>query len=610
MGEDNRYRQAGESYRPPSRGLSAREIGELSRLWPFIAPYRWVVAATLLCLVVAAGTVLTLGVGLRRLVDEGFAAGNVALLDQSLIALFVVIAVLAASTYGRFFLVSWLGERVVADLRAAAFDRVIHLQPGFFEDVAAGDVLTRLTTDTTVLQSVVGGTASIALRNLLLLVGGLLLLAVTSLKLTGLVLLLVPLVVVPILVFGRRVRRLSRTTQDRVADLGAHVDESLNAIRTIQAFGAEDRNARRFTTRVEEAFHVAISRVRARAALTVIVILLVFSGIGVILWIGGHDVLAGRISGGELSAFVFYAIVVAGAVAALSEVMGELQRAAGAVERLLGVLALEPEIRAPANPKSLPDPVRGEVRLEKVRFSYPARPEISALDGLSCQVAPGETVALVGPSGAGKSTVFELLLRFYDPSDGAVRLDGLDLRDLDPTALRRSIGLVPQEPVLFAGTVAENIGFGAPDADRRAVAAAAEAAAASGFIADLPDGLDTDLGERAARLSVGQRQRLAIARALVRDPAVLLLDEATSALDAESEAAVQAALLRLKGKRTTLVIAHRLATVQMADRILVMESGRIVAEGRHDQLISQDGLYARLAELQFGDFAFPPEAAD
>lgn len=595
---------------PPSRGLSAHEIGELSRLWPFIAPYRWVVAATVLCLVVAAGTVLTLGVGLRRLVDEGFAAGNVALLDQSLVALFVVIAVLAAATYGRFFLVSWLGERVVADLRAAAFDRVIHLQPGFFEDVAAGDVLTRLTTDTTVLQSVVGATASIALRNLLLLVGGLVLLAVTSVKLTGLVLLLVPLVVVPILVLGRRVRRLSRTTQDRVADLGAHVDESLNAIRTIQAFGAERRNAQRFTGRVEDAFHVAIGRVRARAALTVIVILLVFSGIGVILWIGGHDVLAGRISGGELSAFVFYAVVVAGSVGALSEVMGELQRAAGAVERLLGVLALEPEIRAPANPKSLPDPVRGEVRFESVRFNYPARPEIPALDGLSFQVAPGETVALVGPSGAGKSTVFELLLRFYDPSDGAVRLDGLDLRELDPTALRRRIGLVPQEPVLFAGTVAENIGFGEPGADRQAVAAAAEAAAAGGFIADLPNGLDTDLGERAARLSVGQRQRLAIARALVRDPAVLLLDEATSALDAESEAAVQAALLRLKGKRTTLVIAHRLATVQMADRILVMERGRIVAEGRHDQLIAQDGLYARLAELQFGDFAFPPEAAD
>ncbi len=588
------------------RRLPAREIGRLSRLWPFLRPYGWVIAGAGVCLVVAAGTVLTLGAGLRRLVDEGFVAGNDALLDQALVALFAVIAVLAAATFGRFYLVSWLGERVVADLRRAVFERVIALDPGYFESVAAGDVLSRLTADTTVLQMVVGSTASIALRNALLLAGGVVLLVVTSWKLTALVFLLVPLVVAPILIYGRRVRRLSRHSQDRIAEVGAHVEESLNAIRTVQAFGAEARNSDAFAGRTELAFRTAVERTRARAWLTATVILLVFGGVGVILWIGGHDVLAGRLSGGDLSAFVFYAVVVAGAVGALSEVIGDLQRAAGATERLLGLLEARSAVPVPAEPVPLPEPARGAVRFEAVRFAYPARPDRSALDGLDLTVEPGETLALVGPSGAGKTTLFELVLRFYDPDSGTVRVDGVDLRQADPAALRRRIGLVPQDPVMFTGTVADNIRFGNPDADDAALWEAARAAAAADFIAALPEGLHTDLGEKGARLSAGQRQRLAIARALIRDPALLLLDEATSALDSESEAAVQAALERLTRHRTTLIIAHRLSTVQRADRIVVLNHGRVVATGRHAELIAAGGLYARLAALQFQ--AVEPEA--
>ena len=578
---------------------ASRKLGQLGRIWRFVKPYRLRVAGATFAVAVAAGTVLGLGFGLRKLVDEGFASGNADLLDEAIWVLFGVVLLLAAASYTRFYLVSWVGERVVADIRRAVFDQVTRLSPAYYEVTRTGEILSRLTTDTSVLQMVVGTSVSIALRNAIMLVGGTVLLAVTSARLTGLVFLVVPLVLVPILVFGRRVRRLSRDSQDRVADVGSYVDEALGAIRTVQAFGHEPVDRQRFATRVEEAFTTAVRRIGARALLTAIVIALVFGAVSLILWKGGHDVLAGEISGGELSAFVFYAIVVAGAAGALSEVIGDLQRAAGATERLMELLATEPDIAAPANPKPLPVPPRGAACFESVLFKYPSRPDRAALDGFDLEVRPGEKLAIVGPSGAGKTTVFQLLLRFYDPAQGRITLDGVDLRDADPADLRARIGLVPQEPVIFSGDAWENIRYGKPEASDEEVRNAARAAAALEFLERLPEGLDTFLGERGVRLSGGQRQRVAIARAILRDPAVLLLDEATSALDAESERAVQQALDRLMAGRTTLVIAHRLATVLKADRIVVIDQGRIVASGTHGELIQTDGLYARLAALQF-----------
>ncbi|MGF7208556.1 ATP-binding cassette subfamily B protein [Skermanella aerolata] len=583
----------------PVTAAPRRDLSPLRRLVPFLTPYRTAIAGAFLSLTVAAGTVLGLGAGLRALVDQGFAAGNPALLDKGLLVMLAVICILAASTYGRFYLVSWIGERVVADLRRAVFDHVVKLSPSFFESTRTGEVLSRLTTDTTVLQVVVGSTVSIALRNMLLLIGGSVMLLFTSAKLTGLVFLVVPLVVFPIVIFGRKVRKLSRESQDRIADVGSFVDEALGAIRTVQAYGHENAERRNFADRVEGAFDVAVQRVRTRAALTVIVIVLVFTAIGTILWVGGHDVLAGRLSAGDLSAFVFYAVVVAGSVGAISEVVGDLQRAAGATERLFDLMATEPEITAPANPAPLPVPVRGAVAFDAVRFHYPSRPDDAALDEFSLSVAPGETVALVGPSGAGKTTVFQLLLRFYDPRHGRVLLDGVDIRTADPAEVRARIGLVPQDPVIFSTSALDNIRYGRLDASDEEVRAAADAAHALEFLEQLPDGLNTYLGEKGVRLSGGQRQRVAIARAILRNPPVLLLDEATSALDAESERVVQEALERLMRNRTTLIIAHRLATVLNADRIAVMEQGKLVATGTHMDLIRQGGLYARLASLQF-----------
>jgi len=595
---------AGQSARTAERPAS-RDLGQLRRLWGFVRPYRAQVAGAGVALVVAAATVLTLGMGLRRLVDEGFASGNADLLDQAVLVLFGVIVVLAGSSYARFYLVSWIGERVVADVRRAVYARVVALSPAYFEVTRTGEILSRLTTDTTLLQQIIGTSASFALRNGLLLIGGLALLVVTSAKLTGLVLLVVPLVLVPILVFGRQVRRLSRASQERVADVGAYAEESLGAIRTVQAFGHEGIDRERFGAQVESAFATAVHRIKARALLTVVVIVLVFGAVSVILWIGGHDVLDGRISAGELSSFVFYAVVVASASAAISEVIGDLQRAAGATERLMELLATESEIAVPAQPQALPQPARGEVRFDDVTFQYPARPDTSALEGLDFAVAAGEKIALVGPSGAGKTTVFHLLLRFYDPQAGRVLLDGVDLRAADPAEARARIGLVPQEPVVFSADAWENIRYGRPEASDEEVRAAARAAAALEFLEALPQGLNTFLGEKGVRLSGGQRQRLAIARAILRDPAVLLLDEATSALDAESERAVQRALDSLMAGRTTLVIAHRLATVLKADRILVMDRGRIVETGTHAELSARGGLYARLAALQFDDGTAP-----
>ena len=577
----------------------AGNLDQLVHLYRFVRPYWPAVAGALVALSVAAGTVLVMGLGLRRLVDEGFASGDTALLDGALRALLVVIVVLAGATYARFYLVSWLGERVVGDIRQAVFGHVIGLSPGFFELTRTGEVLSRITTDTTLLQVLVGSTAPIALRNLLLLIGGVVMLAVTSAKLMAFVVLVVPLVVAPIVLIGRWVRRLSRTSQDRVADVGAHVEESLNAVRTIQAFCHEAIDRARFDERVEAAFTVAVRRVRVRAALTALVIVLVFGAVGTILWIGGHDVMEGSISAGELSAFVFYAVVVAGAAGAISEVVGELQRAAGASERLIDLLATKSDITAPARPVALPSPALGEVRFDDVTFHYPSRPDAPALVDFTLEIEPGEKVALVGPSGAGKTTVMQVLLRFYDPSSGRIMLDGVDLRDADPAEVRARMGLVPQDPVIFAANGWENIRYGRPEADDEEVRAAAEAAAAAEFLDQLPDGFDSYLGEKGVRLSGGQRQRIAIARAILRDPAVLLLDEATSALDAESERLVQGAIERLMADRTTIVIAHRLATVLKVGRIVVMDRGRIVASGSHERLTEEGGLYARLAALQF-----------
>ena len=581
------------------RRQDSRNLRHLRRLGHYLRPYRWRLAATLLALVLAAASVLVLGVGLRYLIDGAFGGGRIAALDHALNAALIVIVVLSLATFARAYLVTWLGERVIADLRRDVYDHVVGLSPGFFEMTRTGEVLSRLTADTAVIQTVISASLSQALRNVLLLDGGLALLVSTNPKLTGLVLVVVPLVVVPIVVIGRRVRRLSRVAQDRIGALSGQAEETLNAVRTVQAFAQEDRERSRFGRLSEQAFGAAVERAWARGGLAGSVIALVLGAIVMVLWLGGRDVLAGTITGGELAAFVFYASVVASATGALSEIMGDLQRAAGATERMFELLDTPRVITAPAQPAPLPEPARGAARFEAVDFAYPARPDFQALHGFDIAIIPGETVALVGPSGAGKSSVFQLLMRFYDPIAGVVSLDGADLRTLDPVAFRARIGLVPQEPVIFSADAWTNLRYGRPEASDDEVRAAADAAAASLFLAQLPEGFDTFLGEKGVRLSGGQRQRIAIARAILRDPVVLLLDEATSSLDAESERLVQDALDRLRRGRTTLIIAHRLATVLKADRIVVMDEGRVIATGSHQELVEQDGLYARLAELQF-----------
>ena len=568
-------------------------------MWSLLRPYRAKTLVAAIALVVAALAMLGVGQGLRAVIDRGFSAGDPAWLDRALLMMFGVIALLALATYIRFYNVSWLGERLTADLRRRVFDHLLSLPPSYFESGRTGEVISRLTSDTVLLENAVSSSLSIALRNTLLLLGGLAMLFSTSLKLTLMVLAGVPFVVFPIVFFGRRVRRLARDSQDRVADLGNRIDETIHEIRTVQAYGHEDADRKEFATLIERGFSLSQRRIANRAGLIVAVLILVFGAIALILWVGGHDVLAGRISPGQLSAFVFYAALVAGSIGALSEVWGDLQRAAGAVERLLDLLAVRPAIQAPAEVRALPQPIRGLIEFVDVEFRYPSRPDSPALSAFTLTVEPGETVALVGPSGAGKTTVFQLLLRYYDPQSGTLRLDGVKLADADPAALRRHIALVAQEPVIFAASVLENVRYARPEATRSEVEAACAAAHAEAFVQQLPQGYDSDLGERGVRLSGGQRQRIAIARALLADRPVLLLDEATSALDAESERAVQSALARLMKNRTTLVIAHRLATVQRADRIVVMDQGRIVETGTHAQLVVQDGLYAHLARLQF-----------
>ncbi len=576
----------------------SRRIGSLKALVPFMAPYRLMVLAAFAALITTAAVTLVMPLAVRRVID-GFGTESTALLDSYFLAALGIAVLLAFGTGLRYYLVTRLGERVVADIRKAVFDRMVGMSPAFYEKIMTGEVLSRITTDTTLLLSVISSSVSVAMRNLLILIGGLAMMMVTSPKLTGLVLLIVPAIIVPIVVLGRRLRVLSRENQDWIAQSSGSASEALLSVQTVQAFTHERPTAASFDHVTEKSFFSAKRRIATRAVMTVIVISLVFAGVVGVLWIGARDVRADAMSIGALIQFLIYAIMVAGGVGALSEIWGELQRASGATERLVELLNSDDSVADPAEGKPLAQAGRGAIEFEDVRFFYPTRPNTAALDGVSLRVEPGETVALVGPSGAGKSTIFQLLLRFYDPATGVIKLDDLDLREMDRETFRAAMALVPQDPVIFAASARENIRFGRPDATDAEVEEAAKAAAAHDFLSALPEGYETYVGERGIMLSGGQKQRIAIARAILRDAPILLLDEATSALDAESERAVQNAVAEMSAGRTTLIVAHRLATVKQADRILVFEDGQIVAEGTHDALVSQGGLYARLARLQF-----------
>jgi len=576
-----------------------RPLGPLRRLVPYIGRYKGLVAGAAVSLVLAAVTTLALPVAVRRMIDHGFSESNSTFIANYFSMLVVMAALLALASAGRYYFVITLGERVVADLRRDVFAHVTTLSPAFFDSVRSGEIVSRLAADTTQIKSAVGATASVALRNIILCAGAIAMMVVTSPKLSGLVLAAIPVIVLPLVAFGRSVRRKSRQAQDTLADATAYASEQIGAVRTLQAFTNETLVVGRFAAAVEAAFTAARSSVLARALLTFVAIFLIFSSVVAVLWFGSHDVLSGALSPGTLGQFLLYSVFAAGSLGALSEVWGELSQAAGAAERLAEILDERPAVTAPHKPRPLPSVAQDAVSFDAVSFSYPVRPDRAAVHGLSFVVKPGETVAIVGPSGAGKSTIFSLILRFYDPQSGTVRIDGIDVREADPAALRRRMAIVPQDVTIFAASVRDNIGFGRPGASDAEIEAAAKAALADEFIARLPEGYDTEVGERGVTLSGGQRQRMAIARAILRDAPILLLDEATSALDAASETLVQEALEHLMRGRTTLVIAHRLATVLKADRILVIEDGRIVEEGTHKSLVAKGGTYAMLARLQF-----------
>ena len=583
------------------RRQKSENVQPLKALMPFILQYPWRVFGAFVSLVLAAASTLTLPVAVRYVIDNGFSGTDAAAVDIYFKAMMAVAVVIGIASASRFYFVSWLGERVTSDLRLAVYTHITKLSPSFFEVTKTGEVLSRLTADTTLIKTVVGSSASIALRNIFMFIGAAVMLSITSLSLSSLAVLILPMIIVPMILFGRMVRRLSRASQDRIADTSAMASETIQSIQVVQAFTHEEEDRRKFSEIVENSFATAKMRVMARSLLTALAFTLVFAGVVGILWLGAQKVVMGDMTSGTLGQFIIYAILCSTAIAALSEVWGDIQLAAGATERLVEILEVEPQIKAPQNPVNMPARVNGHVDFKDVIFHYPTRPQIAALDGFSFSVSPGETVALVGPSGAGKSTVFQLLMRFYDPSTGFVGLDDVNLQQADPLDIRQQISIVPQETVIFADTVYQNILFGRPSATANEVYAAADKALADEFVRQLPEGYDTKLGERGVTLSGGQRQRIAIARAILRNAPLLLLDEATSALDAESEKVVQTALERLMEGRTTLVIAHRLATVLKADRIIVMDGGKVIATGTHAQLLEQEGLYQRLANLQFGE---------